>query len=239
MATFVLIHGAWLGGWVWSRVAADLRARGHQLFTPTLTGLGERRHLLRPDVGLETHLDDVRLLLDYEGARRPVIVGHGYGAVVARLILAGSRDISRIALFDPWPVKPGQPLAASLDPEAIGGLALGSAMLDGTPVIDPPASALVAGLSRQDADWVEERLVPFPVAALHYKLPETLAPPGVPRFEIFTSTRQSFRAGEGSTGHNANAVEINAPYLAMIAKPDAVSELLDNFVRQPAGQFST
>ncbi len=66
MATFVLVHPAWLGGWCWKKVTPLLRARGHDVYTPTLTGLGERAHLARPDVGLETHIEDVVRVLRYE-----------------------------------------------------------------------------------------------------------------------------------------------------------------------------
>ncbi|HSB66926.1 MAG TPA: alpha/beta fold hydrolase [Anaerolineales bacterium] len=59
MTTFLLIHGAFHGGWCWKRVAQRLRAAGHELYTPTLTGLGERAHLLSPEIDLDTHVKDV------------------------------------------------------------------------------------------------------------------------------------------------------------------------------------
>src|ERR1700704_5465787 len=65
-ATFVLVHGAWHGGWCWTKLAPLLRAAGHQVFTPTLTGLGERAHQLGPEVDLATHVQDVAAVLEYE-----------------------------------------------------------------------------------------------------------------------------------------------------------------------------
>src|ERR1700704_2003476 len=65
-ATFVLVHGAWLGGWCWKKVTPRLRAAGHEVFAPTLTGLGERSHLFSPEVGLDTHVEDIVAILDYE-----------------------------------------------------------------------------------------------------------------------------------------------------------------------------
>ena len=62
-ATFGLVHGAWLGGWCWKKVTPWLRAAGHDVFAPTLTGLGERAHLLTPDVGLDTHVAKILLAL--------------------------------------------------------------------------------------------------------------------------------------------------------------------------------
>ena len=78
MATFVLIHGAWHGGWCWKKVTPLLRAAGHDVYTPTLTGLGERAHLLSPAVDLACHVQDVVNVLEYEDLRQVVLVGHSY-----------------------------------------------------------------------------------------------------------------------------------------------------------------
>ena len=82
MATFVIVHGGWGGGWEWREVAASLRARGHDAFAPTLTGLGERAHLAHPGVDLETHLQDVVNVLRFEDLWQVVLVGHSYGGMV-------------------------------------------------------------------------------------------------------------------------------------------------------------
>jgi pimeloyl-ACP methyl ester carboxylesterase len=74
--TFVLVHGAWHGGWCWQRVADRLRASGHKVFTPTLTGVGERAHLLRAGIGLKTHIDDVVNVMKWEGLSDVVLCGH-------------------------------------------------------------------------------------------------------------------------------------------------------------------
>ena len=88
MSTIVLVHGAWLGGWCWRRVAPPLRAAGHDLYMPTLTGLGERVHLGTPETGLETHILDVVNVLEYEDLDDVVLVGHSY----AGLVIAGAAD---------------------------------------------------------------------------------------------------------------------------------------------------
>ena len=80
--TYVLVHGAWGGGWAWRDVADRLRARGHEAYRPTLTGLGERRHLATEDVGLDTHIEDVVNLLVFEQLHDVVLVGHSYGGMV-------------------------------------------------------------------------------------------------------------------------------------------------------------
>jgi len=77
--TFLLIHGAWHGGWCWRRVADRLRRDGHAVFTPTLTGLGERAHLLAPGIDLATHVADVVNSLKWERLSEVVLCGHSYG----------------------------------------------------------------------------------------------------------------------------------------------------------------
>lgn len=82
MATFVLIHGAWVGGWIWKCLVPILRTAGHDVYTPTLTGLGERCHLLRPDIDLDTHIQDVVNLISYEDLFDVILVGWSYAGMV-------------------------------------------------------------------------------------------------------------------------------------------------------------
>jgi pimeloyl-ACP methyl ester carboxylesterase len=81
MATILIVHGGWGGGWEWARVARKLREGGHDVFTPTLTGMGERAHL-GVDVGLSDHIDDVVAVFDFEQLRDVVLCGHSYGGMV-------------------------------------------------------------------------------------------------------------------------------------------------------------
>src|SRR4051812_33029796 len=83
---YVLVHGAWCGSWIWKRVRDRLAAAGHRVFTPTLTGLGERSHLLDRRLGVQTHIDDVANLLVWEDLRDVVLVGHSYAGFVVRHI---------------------------------------------------------------------------------------------------------------------------------------------------------
>ena len=82
MTTFVLVHGAWHGGWCYARVREKLQAMGHTVFTPTMTGLCDRSHLLSPSVGLQTHILDVANLLAWENLSEVVLCGHSYGGMV-------------------------------------------------------------------------------------------------------------------------------------------------------------
>src|SRR5436190_16873340 len=80
--TFVLVHGAWHGGWCWRRVADLLQKQGHKVFTPTMTGLGERSHLIDAKVNLATHITDIVNVIKWEGLRDIVLVGHSYGGCI-------------------------------------------------------------------------------------------------------------------------------------------------------------
>jgi pimeloyl-ACP methyl ester carboxylesterase len=79
--TFILVHGSFLGGWIWSPVAAHLQRSGHRVFHPSMTGCGDRRHLLNEGVGLQTHIDDVRNLIAFEGLSDVVLVGHSFAGI--------------------------------------------------------------------------------------------------------------------------------------------------------------
>ena len=88
MATFVLVHGGWHGGWCWKRVTPHLRAAGHAVYTPTLTGLGERSHLASPETNLSTHIQDILNVLTYEDLRDVVLLGWSYGGMVITAFFA-------------------------------------------------------------------------------------------------------------------------------------------------------
>jgi hypothetical protein len=95
-ATYVLVHGGAHGGWCYGRVAPLLRAAGHEVFAPTLTGVGERAHLLSPDIDLDTHIQDVVQVLRYEDLRDVILVGHSYGGMV----ITGVADRARGRVVD-------------------------------------------------------------------------------------------------------------------------------------------
>ena len=81
MSTYLLVHGGWHGGWCWRRVTSILREAGHAVFTPTLTGLGERAHLLSPEIDLDTHIRDVLGVIKYEDLQNLILVGHSYAGL--------------------------------------------------------------------------------------------------------------------------------------------------------------
>ena len=96
MSTFLLVHGAWSGGWAWKKLRPLLRARGHDVFTPTLTGLGERVHLTSPEVDLALHVEDILGVLACEDLRNAILVGHNYSGMVVTGV--ADRASERVAL---------------------------------------------------------------------------------------------------------------------------------------------
>src|SRR6476619_3074890 len=111
-ATFVLVHGAWHGGWCWKKLTPLLREAGYDVFAPTLTGLGERSHLLTRDVGLDTHITDIGQVLEYEDLTNVVLVGHSYGGMVITGVAdrAGDRIAQLVYLDAAHPIN-GEGLA--------------------------------------------------------------------------------------------------------------------------------
>jgi pimeloyl-ACP methyl ester carboxylesterase len=118
MATFVLVHGAWHGGWCWRKVTPLLRAAGHEVYTPTLTGLGERAHLGHPDVGLATHVQDVVNVLEYEDLSDVVLVGHSYGGmVITGVAHQAPGRLAHLVYFDAFVPEDGQSMLDLGPPE--------------------------------------------------------------------------------------------------------------------------
>ncbi|MBC8163988.1 MAG: alpha/beta hydrolase [Roseiflexaceae bacterium] len=109
--TFVLVHGAWHGGWCWNKLTPLLRAAGHQVFTPTLTGLGERAHLLTPEIDLATHIKDIVSVLEYEDLHDVVLVGHSYGGmVIAGVAEAIGSRVAHLVFLDGFLPESGKAL---------------------------------------------------------------------------------------------------------------------------------
>src|ERR1700730_4143197 len=99
--TFVLVHGAWHGGWCWRRVSDLLEKKGHKVFAPTMTGLGERSHLIGGKIDLATHVTDIVNVIKWENLSDVVLVGHSYGGVVISGVAEQMREaIGSVVFFD-------------------------------------------------------------------------------------------------------------------------------------------
>ena len=115
---FVLVHPAWHGAWFWKRVVPLLQGRGHQVFTPTLAGLGDRSHLASPEIGLETHVDDVVTVLKNENLRDAVLVGHSSsGAVITGAADRAPEHLGHVVYLDAFVPEDGQAVLDLVAPE--------------------------------------------------------------------------------------------------------------------------
>lgn len=160
---FVLVHGAWHGGWCWNRVKPILEAKGAGVTAPTLTGLGERRHLIRREIDLETHVADIINHIDNEGLTNVVLVGHSYGGFPATLAATHRADVvTHLVLLDAFFPMPGETVLDHAGPK-IAGEYNAKAAADMSWNI-PVLPSAVFGLAGDDARWVDGLLTAHPIA---------------------------------------------------------------------------
>jgi len=166
LTTFVLVHGAWCGGWVWRDVADILRAAGHDVFTPTLTGMGERAHLLTGDINLGTHIQDIVGVMEYERLNGVALVAHSYGGMVA----TGAADritdrIDALIYLDAALPEDGQAMLDLVSADRRGTV-IRLAEDEGGGIAIPPSLLLDTGIEDADrrADFIA-RTCPHPLAA--------------------------------------------------------------------------
>jgi pimeloyl-ACP methyl ester carboxylesterase len=123
MATYVLVHGGWTGGWVWQEVGRHLQQAGHEVYRPTLTGLGERVHLASPEIGLETHIQDVANLIMFEDLSDVILVGYSYSGIVVTGVADRMADrLSQLVYFDAFVPEADQTMADIVGPDVMQGL---------------------------------------------------------------------------------------------------------------------
>lgn len=168
-ATFLLVHGAFHGGWCYSRVADILRAAGHRVFTPTLTGLGERSHLYSPAINASTHIRDVLNVMAFEELDDVVLAGHSYGGqVITGVADAVPERIRALVYLDAFVGRDGK---STLDMDAPAAVAAHteSARFNGGHTI-PPLPAAVFGVNAADRAWVDRLCTPQPFATFAERL---------------------------------------------------------------------
>jgi pimeloyl-ACP methyl ester carboxylesterase len=231
MATYVLVHGGWHGGWCWRKVTPLLRDAGHDVYAPTLTGLGERAHLAGPEVGLAVHIEDVANLLEYEDLVDVVLVGHSYGGMV--ITGAAGRVPKRVAqlvYLDAFVPADGQALVDLLPPER-RDVFLEQARATGEGWRVPPPSPEFYGVTEEaDLAWVRPRLVPQSLATFTEPLGRARATASPPRTYIActASTVATFRPfAEHARADTAwRYHELATGHDAMVTMPEGLARLL-------------
>jgi pimeloyl-ACP methyl ester carboxylesterase len=170
MSTYVLVHGAWHGSWCWKRVRKALQAQGHEVFTPTLTGLGERSHLLSPQVNLETHIDDVVNLIRWEELSNVVLCGHSYGGAVVSGVADRVPDrIGALIYLDAFLLDDGRSVHDEVPPKDRNAQ-LEGARVHGEGWKVPPIPAAGFNVNAKDAAWVDRQCTMQPLAAFQQPL---------------------------------------------------------------------
>jgi pimeloyl-ACP methyl ester carboxylesterase len=234
MATFVLVHGGGHGGWCYQKVARRLRAAGHEVYAPSLTGCGDRAHLVSPAVDLDMHIRDIVYLLHFEDLRDVILVGHSYGGMVITGIADRAADrIGKLVYLDAANPVNGQSLVDVAGPIIESTRPMG-AVVDGVELVllpAPGAAAFFGVTDPGDAAWMDERLTAHPWRCFEQKLELTNEDAlwAIPQYhisctatlatrdpELMRRAREAGRLWDIDTGHDL-----------MVTEPDFVTRTLE------------
>ena len=184
MATFVIAHGAWSSGWAWKKMRPLMRELGHELFTPSYTGQGERANLAHPGINLDTHITDVLNVLHYEDLHDVILLGHSYGGMVATGVADRAADrIAQLVYLDAFVPRHGQSVL-SLFPEEARQRTLEAVRTqgDGWRV---PANPMPPDTTPQDFAWATPKRVMQPARTFEQAIVLTGAAAALPTAYIY------------------------------------------------------
>jgi pimeloyl-ACP methyl ester carboxylesterase len=229
MATFVLVHGAWHGSWCWKRVRRLLQGQGHDVFTPTLTGVADRSHLISRDVNLETHILDVVNLIRWEELSDVVLCGHSYGGSV----ISGVADrlpecIHSLVYLDAFVLEHG---------ENIGVPSGANRVADGWKV--RPVSAEAFNVNTADREWVDQQCTVHPTACWQQTL-KLIG--GIDQIKNITYIRATGWAGDRSPflpfyekakAKGWQALTIACGHDVMVDQPEELTSMLLDTLKIP------
>ncbi len=232
MAVFVVAHGAWSAGWAWKKMRPLMHAAGHQLWTPTYTGVGERSHLAHPGIDLDTHISDVIGVLEFEDLQEIVLVGHSYGGMVATGVADRARErIRQVIYLDAFVPENGRCL---LDYVGEHGKRMREAAADGWRV---PSNPLPPDTSAEDVEWASARRRPQPIKTI--ATPISLSGnPLPPRSYIYckrAAPGDPFRQfAERAQREGWPYFELDASHNPHITMPEELAALLGEIAKQSA-----
>jgi pimeloyl-ACP methyl ester carboxylesterase len=241
MANYVLVHGGGHGGWCYDKVARRLRAAGHDVYTPTLTGLGERKHLLSAETNLSTHITDVVNVLIYEDLREVILVGHSYGGMVITGVADSAAErIQELVYLDAAHPADGQSLVDTA-PMAMAFARSSSQTIDGVELVMWPNDEMVAAMGATDPDDVamlRAKMVPHPWKCFDEPL---VLKNGRSAFELpRTNINCSANLRNSAAADRANQVsgdrnyEIDTGHDIMVTEPDWLTATLIEIAETPA-----
>lgn len=232
MTSFVLVHGAWYGSWCWKRVRTLLQAKGHDVYTPTLTGIGERSHLLSPNVTLETHILDVANLIRWEDLSDVVLCGHSYGGCVITGVADRFPDrIRSLVYLDAFVLEDGENLMQHLSDEQRDQLLETTETSGGGGWRVAPIPAEVHEVNVKDRAWVNSHCTTQPLDTFEQRLPLTGGIRKINKVTYVLAT--GFRHGspfppfyEKAKAKGWTTLTIDCGHVVMLDKPEELTNLL-------------
>ena len=251
MATFVLVGGAWMGAWVWRDVTRLLRDMEHEVYPATLTGMGDRVHLANPSIDLETHIDDVVKLIEFEDLADVVLVGHSYaGSVVTGVADRVPRALALLVYCDSAPLGDGQTMLGLNSPEGQTQIRqevddAGEGWRLPPPAWDPlERGASLRGLGERELGLLRRKSTPQPFGTWTQPLRlERSGPPGYRRAivlcddgkRVLAMARASLAAGEpyfkAMSGDDWEFHELDTGHWPMLSMPTELAAVLDELAR--------
>ncbi len=248
MATFVLVHGTSCGRWIWKRLSPLLRAAGHEVYTPTLAGLGETSHLL-PNLGritLATHIEDVTSLLHYEDLSDVILVGNSYsGMVITGVAAKEPRRLAHLVYLDAYVPSEGENEMQLWPPEARAQVEEEIRKGGVFRPLPPDFPAFLGVTDPQVAEWAQARFTPHPLSTYEdAPPPNTQESASIPKTFILckreppTSTKPHFdvfAAKARSLGWSVK--ELDAGHAAMLTNPSELADILLETANTWGGDF--
>ncbi len=233
MATYVLVHGGGHGGWCYQRVARLLQVDGHVVYAPTLTGQGERSHLLDEKVDLDRHIEDVVAVLRFEDLRDAILVGHSYGGMVITGVADRAADrVGRLVYLDAANPRNGQSLVDVAGPVINAVRPMGQTV-DGIELVllpAPDAGLLYGVTDPDDLAWMAERLTPHPWRCFEQPLVLTNEEAlwAIPQFHIVCTSTLATRDPElmGRARAEGRLWDIDTGHDLMITEPRQTADAL-------------
>ena len=232
-ATFVLVHGGGHGGWCYQRVARILRSAGHEVYAPTMTGLGERSHLLSPDIDLDLHISDVVAVLQYEDLHDVILVGHSYGGMVITGVADRAAErVGRLVYLDAANPVNGQSLVDVAGPVILATRPAGQ-VVDGVELVllpAPGAGAFYGVTDPEDVAWMDERLRGHPWRCFEQplELRNETALWAIPQYHVVCTSTLATRDPELMSQARAEGRlwDIDTGHDLMISEPRRVADAL-------------
>jgi pimeloyl-ACP methyl ester carboxylesterase len=228
MATYVLVHGAWHGAWCWRRVARLLRSAGHDVFTPTLTGVGERSHLLNPTINVDTHILDIVNEMKWQELTGVVLVGHSHGGmVISGVAEKMEKAIASFVMLDAFMPENGQGVLDIYPPPMREPV---QAALRAGATTMPPRSAALFKVNEKDSAWVDAQCTPQPIQTVVQKLTLTGARDRIAKKTYIRAAAYAnpcFDAGLASArAKNWRTYEVPCGHDVMLDMPERLAEIL-------------